>query len=68
MRAYTRPDLLGRECIVVEHAGGRMTKQGPADYTVNFGDVRGLVSHDQLLPIGHNPDAETRKEAREVAA
>lgn len=57
---------VGRECTVVGHSdiGGGYTHEV---------DVDGLdqilwAKRSQLLPIGHDPDAETRKTEREVEA
>lgn len=65
------------ECVVVGHLDPRVpvtnTTTGNlvfgCDHSVEYADGRRTgQSEHELIPIGHDPDAETRKTGREVKA
>lgn len=76
LRAWARPERVGTTCVVTGHDGGEASNGGIyeclilhddpalADTTCPTGEW--VTEFCYLIPIGHDPDAETRTTEREV--
>lgn len=78
LRAFRRPERAGTTCVVTSHERGLTEDDEPYECLI-YHDDPALADDDfptgewgtdfrYLLPIGHDPDAETRNVEREVEA
>ena len=78
LRAWARPERAGTTCVVTSHKGGEAINGGLYECLIRHDDPaladktnpagEWCTEFCHLIPIGHDPDTETRTTDREVTA